>query len=123
MIPKAGMCAQPGAGVSFASSGSQQLSRPKADQSPAASSVPPNESSAESTLSPRTVSKLMERFSKLETLVASLKEGKVDQSQLKQLREIINKRGELKIKEQRKRSLESDGLMFYCWFQWIHRGT
>ncbi|XP_074552482.1 uncharacterized protein LOC141809390 [Halichoeres trimaculatus] len=39
-----------------------------------------------------TVSKLMERFRNLETLVASLKKGKVDQPQLKQLQDIVNKR-------------------------------
>ncbi|CAJ1075919.1 uncharacterized protein C16orf96-like [Xyrichtys novacula] len=68
--------------------GPQQQSHPRTDQTPAGLPMSPN---AE-TMSPRSFSKLMERVNELEALVVSLKEEKVDQSQLKDLRELISRK-------------------------------
>ncbi|CAJ1075966.1 uncharacterized protein LOC117832974 [Xyrichtys novacula] len=79
-----------------APSGPQQQSCPKIGQIPTSGPVSTNasvsESCTEMAVSQRSFSKLMERFDKLEALVASLKEAKVDQSQMKHLQELINKK-------------------------------
>ncbi|KAM6965949.1 uncharacterized protein LKV04_018459 [Tautogolabrus adspersus] len=88
---------QPATETASTLSRSQPQSPPNTGRSPVGPPLSPNTSGSdpETAEAMWNLSKLMERFSKLEALVTTLKEGKVDKSQLTHLRELIDCKGSL----------------------------
>ncbi|XP_071322252.1 glutamine-rich protein 2-like isoform X3 [Trachinotus anak] len=88
---------QPASETSLVLSGPPQQAQPKTG--PVAAGLSPShmasgsERYSETVETLRSISKLREKFNKLEARVASLEEGTVDQTQLAQLRELITEQG------------------------------